>query len=92
MCAWAWRSEVIRGSPSEISRHVLDLAPMFVIDYVIVHELAHLIEPNHTARFRGIVRTHAPGMEQALPGYRYRGYGHVSQVRGDPVRTMNVMS
>ena len=36
-----------------------------VIDYVVVHELAHLIQSNHTARFRGIVRTHAPGMEWA---------------------------
>ena len=40
-------------------------APMFVIDYVIVHELAHLMEANHTARFWNIVRTHAPLMEKA---------------------------
>jgi len=40
-------------------------APMFVIDYVIVHELAHLIETNHTSRFWNIVRANAPTMEKA---------------------------
>ena len=40
-------------------------APMFVIDYVIVHELAHLLEPNHTPRFWNIVRTHVPQMDRA---------------------------
>jgi predicted metal-dependent hydrolase len=40
-------------------------APMFVIDYVIVHELAHLIEANHTARFWNIVNTQSPTMEKA---------------------------
>lgn len=40
-------------------------APMFVIDYVIVHELAHLLEANHTAEFWSIVRTQAPKMEKA---------------------------
>jgi len=40
-------------------------APMFVIDYVLVHELTHLIEHNHTPRFWGIVRTQVPGYEKA---------------------------
>jgi predicted metal-dependent hydrolase len=40
-------------------------APMFVIDYVIVHELAHLIETNHTPRFWNIVRTQVPLMDKA---------------------------
>lgn len=40
-------------------------APMFVIDYVIVHELTHLIEANHTPRFWNIVRSQTPTMEKA---------------------------
>lgn len=40
-------------------------APMFVIDYVIVHELAHLLEANHTPRFWNIIRAQIPKMEKA---------------------------
>lgn len=40
-------------------------APSWVIDYVIAHELAHLIEANHTPRFWNIVRTQAPKAEKA---------------------------
>jgi predicted metal-dependent hydrolase len=40
-------------------------APMFVIDYVIAHELAHLLEANHTPRFWNIVRAASPNMEKA---------------------------
>lgn len=40
-------------------------APMFVIDYVIVHELAHLIEPNHTPRFWNIIHAQIPTVEKA---------------------------
>ena len=40
-------------------------APIFVIDYVIVHELAHLLENNHTPRFWSIVRATSPAMERA---------------------------
>ncbi len=37
---------------------------MFVIDYIIAHELAHLVEAKHTPRFWNIVRTQAPTIEE----------------------------
>ncbi len=40
-------------------------APVYVIKYVVVHELAHLIEPNHTERFWNIVYVQAPRYEKA---------------------------
>jgi predicted metal-dependent hydrolase len=40
-------------------------APMFVVDYVIVHELTHLIEANHTPEFWNVVRANSPTMEKA---------------------------
>lgn len=46
--------------------------PMSVIDYVVVHELAHLREMNHSARFWAIV-------EAVLPDYE-RARQHLKQV------------
>jgi predicted metal-dependent hydrolase len=48
-------------------------APMFVIDYVIVHELAHLIEANHTPRFWNIVRARTPTMDKAKAWLKEHG-------------------
>ena len=35
-------------------------APPFVIDYLVVHELTHLLESNHTPRFWNIVSVQVP--------------------------------
>ncbi|MBM9514956.1 M48 family metallopeptidase [Desulfogranum marinum] len=40
-------------------------APMYVVDYVIIHELAHLLEGNHTPRFWNIVRAQSSKMDKA---------------------------
>jgi predicted metal-dependent hydrolase len=48
-------------------------APMFVIDYIIVHELAHLIENNHTPKFWNIVRAQSPTMEKAKAWLKENG-------------------
>ncbi len=48
--------------------------PLSALEYVVVHELAHLIEPSHNARFKGIMDLHLPDWRQTkkilqtLPG------------------------
>ncbi|PZV09907.1 MAG: M48 family peptidase [Leptolyngbya sp.] len=48
-------------------------APMFVIDYVVVHELAHLLEPNHTPRFWNIIGAQVATLEKAKQWLKEHG-------------------
>jgi len=53
----------------------LILAPAFVLDYVAAHEVAHLIEMNHSPRFWALVRAHAPRADEARRWLRTHGPG-----------------
>jgi predicted metal-dependent hydrolase len=56
-----WGSCSSKGNVNFSTR--LLFAPQAVIDYVIIHELAHLIEANHSSRFWALV-------EKAMPDYK----------------------
>lgn len=49
-------------------------APMRVVEYIIVHELAHLLEPNHTTAFWNIVSVQLPHYEKAKDWLRDHGH------------------
>ncbi|HVW74142.1 MAG TPA: SprT family zinc-dependent metalloprotease [Rhizomicrobium sp.] len=51
----------------------LILAPEFVLDYVVAHEVAHLREMNHSPRFWAHVRSLIPGMNAAQAWLRTNG-------------------
>ena len=57
---WSSRMNLRRGSCSidsgdiRISQRLAN-APDWVLDYVIVHELAHLMQPNHSPAFHALV-------------------------------------
>lgn len=48
-------------------------APGYVIDYIIVHELAHLLEANHTPEFWNIVSVQLPNYEKAKEWLKENG-------------------
>lgn len=57
---WVTNMDKRWGSCSSTDRsirlsHRLKGMPPYVVDYVLVHELAHLIEPNHSADFWALV-------------------------------------
>lgn len=67
-----WGSCSSRGHLSFSWRLVL--APPFVLNYLAAHEVAHLKEMNHSARFWAIVRRLDPRMDEAEAWLKHRGH------------------
>jgi predicted metal-dependent hydrolase len=68
---YRWGSCTVNGNINFNWR--LIKAPIFVIDYVIIHELAHLIETNHTSDFWSIVRAKTTTAEKAKAWLKEHG-------------------
>ena len=66
-----WGSCSARGTLSFNWRLVL--APFEVLDYVVVHELCHLREPNHSPRFWRLVAERRPGWRAQRDWLRAHG-------------------
>lgn len=47
---------------------------MIVVDYLIVHELAHVLEHNHSEEFWNIVAVHAPSWRKARNWLKTHGF------------------
>jgi predicted metal-dependent hydrolase len=76
--SWRLRSQKSRwGScTAEARLHFnwkLVMMPDFVVNYVVVHELAHLEELNHSSRFWQMVRHHCPYADTARRWLRRHG-------------------
>jgi predicted metal-dependent hydrolase len=52
----------------------LIMAPLSVVDYVVVHELVHLEEKNHTKMFRNKVKMLMPNYEKHKEWLKRNGY------------------
>ncbi len=69
------------GSCNPASRRVwfnLELAkkPMLCLEYIVVHELVHLLERHHNERFAGLIEAHVPQWRQYREMLKKAPLGH----------------
>lgn len=77
------------GSCTLLTREIriserLRVAPDWVLDAVIVHELAHLVEPGHSARFKDIESRYPRQREASIFLEGYALGSHVPAASGTP--------
>jgi predicted metal-dependent hydrolase len=70
---WRWGSCSVADASIRISDRLAGF-PDWVLDYVLVHELAHLVEPNHSPAFHALVDRY-PRAERARGFLIAKGQG-----------------
>lgn len=70
-----WGSCTTGAGTIRISSRLANV-PDFVLDHVIIHELAHLVHPNHSAAFHKLANVH-PKAERAEGYLLAMSHGHV---------------
>lgn len=53
----------------------LVMTPLLVVRYVVIHELAHTVEKNHSAKFWSKVRSVNPSYKQQIKWLKENGHG-----------------
>ena len=61
---------------------LLMLTPDYVIDYIVVHELCHLREMNHSEKFWAEVEKIMPDYQRAELWLKQNGGNLISRMRG----------
>lgn len=61
----------------------LAMAPKAVIDYVMIHELCHLIHPNHSANYWALVAQHEPNYAMHKAWLKQHGTALIHFLRND---------
>jgi len=56
----------------------LVMTPLLVVRYVVIHELAHTTEKNHSSRFWNIVRANNPSYKQQIKWLKENGHGLIA--------------
>ena len=76
---WTKKQQKTYGTCNQIRKHIriserIKYLPLWVTDYIIIHELAHLIAPNHSKEFWKLVFRYEKSLKAKgfLEGWEFR--------------------
>ena len=70
-----WGSCQIKKNTITLNRRLIE-TPMECIEYVVVHEFTHFLQPNHSRKFYDLLAVFMPDWEErknTLEGFMFQG-------------------